>query len=478
MIPQYSHSATIGLTGLGTVLLASVVFLTIRCWGQQLVPGAAAATAAPAEAPSGGSFFSLLVAATTIMLAARATAGLFRLVGQPPVVGEILAGVLVGPSVLGRFAPSCSAFLFAPGTVSRLGALAQFGIVLYMFFVGLKLDATLLRGRAHAVVLVSHASIAIPFSLGVVLSLLVYPRLAPSNVAFAPFALFMGISISVTAFPVLARILVDRGLDRTPLGVVALACGAVDDVTAWCLLAVVVSVARAEPGRAWISAVGAVGYIVVMLLLLRPVLPWIGGVLRLNRAGDGAGLPAFALVGTLCSALVTEALGLHAVFGAFVFGLIMPDKKGVIQRISGIEDFLCLLLLPMFFAFTGLRTNIQYVSDGQQWLYGGVIILTATLGKFGGGAAAARAVGFEWSEAAALGVLMNTRGLMELVVVNIGLDLKIISPALFAILTVMALVTTVATTPLLTLLGRGRAWSTGVLVRVAPVKVVVSSGGT
>jgi len=294
--------------------------------------------------------------------------------------------------------------------------------------------------------------VAVPFFSNA-LALFLYPRLSTSNVPFTSFALFMGIAMSITAFPVLARILTDRGISKTELGAVALTCAAADDVTAWCLLALVVGVTQARMEDAIAVSVLTIGYIAIMFLAVRPIV-----VRAVSRFDDRR--PAgqvLALVGVLLSALATEWIGIHAVFGAFLLGAVIPHNSVIARTLTDrLGDVVTILLLPAFFAFTGMRTEIGLIS-GTQWLLCGLIILVATIGKFGGTLVAARLTGMDWRGAAGLGVLMNTRGLMELIVLNLGLDLRVISPALFTMMVLMALVTTVATTPALQLLGLDRA---------------------
>ncbi len=335
-----------------------------------------------------------------------------------------------------------------------LGVVSQVGVVLYMFLVGLELDLKLMRTRGHATVAISHASIVVPFVLGAALALLLYPRLATRDVPFTVFALFSGVSMAVTAFPVLARILTERGAHTSRLGVMALTCAAVDDVTAWCLLAFVVSVANTQVGGGLLTAVMSLGYIGVMVLLVRP------GVRRLvalqERRGEmSKGVMAIVFVMMLGSALATEYIGIHAIFGAFVLGAMVPHDSRVARDLTQkLGDVVVVLLLPAFFAFTGLRTKLSLVSGAEQWALCALITVVASVGKFGGSSIAARLSGLRWKDSAALGILMNTRGLMELVVLNIGLDLHVISPTLFAMLVIMAVVTTMATTPVLQLLSR------------------------
>lgn len=321
-----------------------------------------------------------------------------------------------------------------------------------MFLVGLQLNPDLVRGRAHTTVATSHASIVAPFVLGTALALYLYPRLSRSDVRFASFALFIGIAMSITAFPVLARILADRGLTRTELGSVALTCAAADDVTAWCLLALVVGVTQARIQGAIVVMTLTAVFIALMFLAVRPILRW--SLREFDRGPTGHVL---AIVGGSLSALATEWIGIHAVFGAFLFGAVFPHDGPVARRMTGpLQKAVTALLLPAFFAFTGMRTEIGLISGASQWLLCGLIIVVATIGKFGGAFAAARLTGMDWRGAAGLGVLMNTRGLMELVVLNIGLDLHVIAPILFTMMVLMALLTTVATTPALQLLGIDR----------------------
>jgi Kef-type K+ transport system membrane component KefB len=328
-------------------------------------------------------------------------------------------------------------------------------VLLFLFLVGLEIDLALLAHRGRTSVAVSHASIVTPFLLGAVLALHLYPRLATSDVPFSVFSLFLGVSLSVTAFPVLARILTDRGLQGSPLGTMALACAAVDDVTAWCLLAFVVGYAGAEPGQALLTLALAAGYVALMVAFVRPAVGWFA---RRQEARDeiSQGTMAMVFLALLLSALATEAIGIHALFGAFLLGALVPHDSALARRVRGrLEDVVIVLLLPAFFAFVGLRTEIGVVRGIGDWALCGLIVVVASLGKFGGSAVAARLTGAPWREAAALGALMNTRGLMELVVLNIGLDLGVLSPRLFAMLVIMALVTTLATTPAVTLITRG-----------------------
>ncbi len=435
-----------GLMVLGTV----VAFLLIRGYGETLVAPAAtkAESVAGAAASKSEALLHVLVALTAVIVTGQVLAKVFAYCSQPPVIGEVVAGILLGPSLLGT---EVSALVLPPSVAPALGVIAQLGVILYMFLVGLELNPALLKQRAHATVATSHASILLPFILGALLALALYPRLSSRDVSFTSFALFMGVAMSITAFPVLARILADRQMIRTELGVIALGCAATDDVTAWCLLAFVVGVAKAQIGEGVLVAALTLAYIALMFLVVRPVLERFA--LRWESERVSRGPVAIVFVALLLSALATEAIGIHAIFGAFLLGAVIPHDSAVAQTLTRqMEHLVTVLLLPAFFAFTGMRTRIDLVSEPSQWLICGLIILVATLGKFGGTLLAARLTGLRWRDAAILGTLMNTRGLMELIVLNIGLDLKVISPTLFAMMVLMALVTTMVTSPVLRLL--------------------------
>lgn len=396
----------------------------------------------------------LLVQIGVVVVAARIVGLLFRRIRQPQVMGEMVAGILLGPSLLGWAAPEVSAWLFPPGSLGFLNSLSQVGLLVFMFLVGLELDPKLLRERGHAAVVTSHASIVVPFLLGAVLSLFLYPRFSDDSVTFAGFALFMGAAMSVTAFPVLARILTERGLLKTRVGAVTIACAAVDDVTAWCILAGVVALVRSGAGGLplWLTVGGSAAFIVVMVFGVRRLLA--GLERRFDREGAVTqDALALILLVALASAWATEALGIHALFGAFLAGAVMPKGERFVHALTEkLQDVTVVLLLPLFFAFTGLRTAIGLVEGAEMWAFCALIVLVAVAGKWGGSSVAARVTGMPWREAGAVGVLMNTRGLMELVILNIGLDIGVISPALFTMMVLMALVTTFMTSPLLELI--------------------------
>jgi Kef-type K+ transport system membrane component KefB len=432
-------------------------FLAIRACGEQL-PVPAGAGAAPVASPrvSPDALFHVLLALVAVILVARVTAVALRRFGQPPVIGEIIAGILLGPSLLGHLAPAASRFLFPPDTVSLIGMVSQIGIILYMFLVGLRLDLGHLRGRTTVSVAVSHASIVAPFVLGTALALWLYPRFSSSEVSFTSFALFIGVAMSVTAFPVLARILAERGMTATSLGSLALACAAVDDVTSWCLLAFLVATVRSAPGDVVATIALTAGFIAAMVFAARPVARLLT-MARDERGELSQGTFLIVCVGLLVSAVVTERIGIHALFGAFLWGALIPPDSALARDLAGkLEDVVVVLLLPSFFAFTGMRTEFGSIGGGEL-VACGLIIAVASIGKFGGSALAAWATGLGRRDAMALGILMNTRGLMELIVLNVGLELGVVSPALFTLLVIMAVVTTVATTPVLDRLRRTAA---------------------
>jgi K+:H+ antiporter len=412
-------------------------------------PGAFAEMLGNAEHPLARLVLQLIV----IILAARALGALAARIGQPAVIGEIAAGVLLGPSLLGWLAPVASGFLFPDASLPILQLLSQIGVLLFMFVVGLQLEPSHLHGRAHTAIAVSHFSIIVPFILGVALSLALYTPYAPPGVPFHAFALFCGIAMSITAFPVLARILEERQLTHTPLGATAITCAAVDDVTAWSILAFVVAVTTAGGAVQTLLIIVALSVIFVLLMMVagRPVLQRMLGP---DGTTDTLSKERIAIVLAvmLSSALVTEIIGIHALFGAFVAGAIMP-VGGTFRAVlrDRLESVSSVFLLPLFFAYTGLRTRIGLLDDVSSWAVCLAIILVATTGKLGSTAIAARFTGLSWRDAMALGALMNTRGLMELIALNVGYDLGILTPEIFAMMVLMALVTTAMTGPLLSL---------------------------
>jgi Kef-type K+ transport system membrane component KefB len=444
------------LAAYGLTLVAAIaLFLAIRSYGETLAaPAPAAVEAARPDAPvpaASHPLLHLLLALAAVIVLGRILAKGFAYLHQPPVIGEVLAGICLGPSLLGRVWPELADYVLPASVAPSLSVVAQLGVILYMFVVGLELNAGILRKQGHVTLAISQAGIVVPFSLGAALALGLYPILSHGGVTFTAFALFLSVSMSITAFPVLARILTDRQMQRTDLGVMALACAATDDVSAWCLLALVVGVVQSQIDTAVFVALFTAAYIGLMFLVVRPIVARV--VPRYDRAGLTPGVLAAVLVGMLLSALATEAIGVHAIFGAFLLGAVIPHESRIAREvIDKLEGFVTTLLLPAFFAFTGLRTEVALVSGWEAWLVCLAIIAVATLGKFGGTLGAARIMGLGWRDSASLGILMNTRGLMELIVLNIGLDLGVISPTLFAMMVLMAIVTTMATSPILSVL--------------------------
>jgi Kef-type K+ transport system membrane component KefB len=451
--PLRTTPRTFWATAVYCMMVAGTIglFLLIRSYGALLTAPAlleAASLPSAHTTPKVDSLWHILLILVVVIVTGRAIGSLFLVFQQPPVIGEVIAGILLGPSFLGRIAPEVSTYLLPPSVAPLLGVIAQLGIIFYMFKVGLELNLELLQKRAHAMVAISHASIIVPFLLGTLLALYLYPRLSSSDVPFTNFALFLGVAMSITAFPVLARILTDRQMSKTGIGVIALMCAATDDATAWCLLALVVGVTQARVGGALLVTVLTLAYLGSMLVVVQPLVKR-----YMSSSGKRPlpqGLVALAFTALLLSALTTECIGIHAIFGAFLLGAVIPHDSALARDLTAkLEDLVAIVLLPAFFAFTGMRTQVGLVTGVEQWVICGVIILVATIGKFGGSLAAARLTGLSWRHAATLGLLMNTRGLVELIVLNIGLDLHILSPALFAMMVIMALVTTFATTPLL-----------------------------
>jgi Kef-type K+ transport system membrane component KefB len=398
----------------------------------------------------GLSLLLLLTQIAVIIAAARSAGHVLRKLGQPQVIGEMAAGILLGPSLLGAVAPQFWSQLFTPQSLGYLNALSQVGVVLFMFLVGLELDPVMIRKYQHTAVLTSHTSITAPFLLGVLVAWPLYPALAGDGVRFPQFALFMGAAMSVTAFPVLARILAERNLLGTRLGMVALTCAAVDDVTAWCILAGVAALVRSSGPALWVTILGTIAFAVFTLVVVRRLLARLL-IKRVEEQGQLSGdMTALAILLAIAGAWMTEWLGVHALFGAFLVGVAMPKHPSVTRALLGrIEEVLVVLLLPLFFAFTGLRTKLSLISGTHLWLICALIIFVAIAGKLGGSTLATRLSGLSWRESTAVGVLMNTRGLVELVFLNLGLELGVLSPTLFAMLVLMALTTTLMTTPLL-----------------------------
>ncbi|MBL7934416.1 MAG: cation:proton antiporter [Bacteroidia bacterium] len=392
----------------------------------------------------------LILQIITIIITARVFGFLFKKIGQPTVIGEIIAGIFLGPSFIGLFFPEFSLFLFPKTSLPNLQFISQIGLILFMFIVGMELDLKTLQKKAHEAIIISHASIIFPFALGMGLAYIIYQTYAPDNINFLSFSLFIGISMSITAFPVLARIVQERQLTKTRIGAIVITCAAADDISAWCILAAVIAIVKAGSViSAFYIILMAVGYVLLMLKVVQPFLKRLGDIYSHQ---DTLSKPVVAIffVTLLISSYLTEIIGIHALFGAFMAGVIMPQNlyfRNVF--IEKVEDVSLVLLLPLFFVFTGLRTQIGLLNDINLWGTCALIISIAVAGKFLGSAIAARFVGQGWKDSLMIGALMNTRGLMELIVLNIGFDLGILPPAIFTMLVIMALVTTFMTGPAL-----------------------------
>ncbi len=392
----------------------------------------------------------ILIEVLVVIGGSRLVGWIFRSIDQPLVIGEIVAGIALGPSLLGWLAPDLSVLLFPTSAIPFLNVLSQIGLIFFMFLIGLELDPKYLQGNLKTAVVTSGVSILVPFTLAGILSLVIYPIVSNSSVSFTAFALFLGAAMSITAFPVLARIITENNLQNTRLGTLALTCAAVDDVTAWCLLALAIAVTRTN------SMAGAIPIIIYSLL-------YIGGMLTIGRwllrmlstYYDRTGKLSQLMLGgiymaVVSSALITEAIGIHLIFGAFLMGAAMPKNPGLVREIAQkTEDFVLIFLLPVFFAYSGLKTQVGLLNSLDLWLLCAAILGVAIVGKYFGTYYAARSCQIDRQEASALGWLMNTRGLTELIVLNIGLELGVISPILFTMLVIMALVTTFMTSPLL-----------------------------
>ena len=397
----------------------------------------------------------LLIQIIAVLLMVRLFGFLFKHIGQPGVIGEIVAGIVLGPSVLGYFFPDVFQALFPPESLTNLELLSQVGLVLFMFVIGMELDFSVLKNKINETLVISHAGILVPFFLGIVASYWIYEEYAAAQTAFLPFALFIGISMSITAFPVLARIIQERNMTKTSLGTLAIASAANDDVTAWCLLAVVIAIAKAGTFASALYAIGLTAlYIIIMFMVVRPFLKKVGEVYA-NQEVINKTFVALILLILIISSTLTEIIGIHALFGAFMAGVVMPPSIGFRKvMMEKVEDIALVFFLPLFFAFTGLRTEIGLINSPALWGVCLLLITVAVAGKLGGCAVAARLVGESWKDSFTIGTLMNTRGLMELVALNIGYEMGGLSPSIFVILVIMALVTTFMTTPLLHLVER------------------------
>ncbi|UYL07406.1 cation:proton antiporter [Bdellovibrio sp. SKB1291214] len=385
-----------------------------------------------------------------VISVARFFGMIFRKLGQPSVMGEVLGGIVLGPSVIGYFFPGFTETVFHPESMVFLKHVAEIGITFYLFVMGLEIDLPRLRHSAKSAVLISQVSILFPFALGLLLAWQIFDQYAPAGIGHLEFSLFIGVSLSITAFPVLARILADSRFHKTSLGDLALTCAAIDDITAWCLVAVVTGLLKSSMGGAGLTIVLTAAYVLVMLFVVRPL---IGKIIpRIEKSAERLPQAALAIVvlGALGSATITHLIGIHAFFGAFLFGAVIPHNSLIAKDVTDrLQDFVAILFLPAFFALTGVKTQVGLLASGEHWVLCLIIISLAILGKFGGAFAAAKISGNSTKDSTILGLLMNTRGLVELIVLNIGLSVGVLTPTLFTMLVIMALVTTFMTGPLL-----------------------------
>ena len=395
----------------------------------------------------------LIIQIISIVFFARLFGYLFSKIGQPTVIGEVVAGIVLGPSVVGMLFPAFSVFLFPVESLGNIKFLSQVGLILFMFIVGMELDVESLKNKAKDAVVISHASILFPYILGMGLAYFLYLEFAPPDISFFSFALFMGIAMSITAFPVLARIVKERGLSKRPLGIMSITCAASDDVTAWCILALVIASVKAGSILGTLLTISlALAYVLIMLYVLKPFLvKMTDKYVTKEQLNKTVVVIVFLIL--LVSAYISEVVGIHALFGSFLAGVIMPRNKGLRKILTNkIEDVSMVLLLPLFFVFTGLRTKVGLLNSPDLWTVCAMITAIAIIGKFGGSALAARAVGQNWKDSLSIGALMNTRGLMELIVLNIGYDLGILTQQVFTMMVLMALITTFMTCPSLDLI--------------------------
>lgn len=396
---------------------------------------------------------TLLLLQMSIVLTVTLICGwLARKIGQTRVVGEIIGGILIGPSVLGRYFPHV-AQVFTPHAFAAFENMSTVGLILYLFLIGMELDYAQLYKQRSTAVLASGMSILFPFAMAAALAHSLRTRFAPHGIGSMPFVLFLGIAMSITAFPVLARMLEERRLQSTSLGTTAILCAAVDDVVAWLLLAFALALLGKEGGSGslWIRLAGLVGYLVFMLGVVRPLANL--AAKRYKATGMSLELLGAVVICLLLSAAATDVLGIHPLFGAFLAGVCFPRIPRWQEEIRERTDTLiAVLLLPLFFALTGMRTRLDLLNNANMWLWAAIVLAGSVAGKMGGAVLAARWNGQSWRNAGALGALLNTRGLVELIVLNIAYNVGVFSPTLFTMLVVMALVTTMLTSPILKLL--------------------------
>lgn len=401
------------------------------------------------------SFGLLLLQTIVILIFARMVAWVFTKIGQPSVIGEILAGIILGPSVLGLFFPSAYSSLFPVESLHNISLLSQFGLIFFMFVIGMELDLGDIKKNFQKAFIISHTSIIIPFIMGAVLALFLYHDYAGAHSQLLTFALFIGVSMSITAFPVLARIIQEQGKMNTHIGIISMSSAANGDITAWCIVAVIMAIAQAgAPMSALFTVLFAAAYMLIMFYVVKPLFKIIGKAYN-NKEVANLGLIALIFLTLLVSSYVTEVLGLHALFGAFIAGVVMPEDVNF-RRImtEKVEDVSLSVFLPLFFVSSGLQTEIGLLNTPTHWWITLIIITVAIAGKLVGTYVSCRVVGESRRDSLYIGILMNTRGLMELVVLSMGYQLGILSPVIYAMLVIMTLVTTFITTPLIDLTNR------------------------
>lgn len=421
---------------------------------------------AAAGAHGESALLMVLVQLAVIMLAARVFASLFRKIGQPAVVGEIAAGLVLGPSVLGALQPDVFRWIFGnPEVVPVFTIMKELGLIFLLFLIGLEFDFTHLKQHGRSAGAISLAGIVLPFGLGWLLAQWLLPVVASAAAPNEPpinpngFALFMGTAMSITALPILGRMMMELNITRSRLAAITITAAAVDDAAGWILLATVSAMVSAafDPGLSLRMIALTAGFALLMIFAVRPLMRT-AIAFALKRGGGQLSLTALAalfVVIFICS-IATSLIGIFAIFGAFILGAVLSTEEEFRAAVSArLGGFVTVFFLPIFFTYTGLRTDIGTLGGGALWLAAGAVSLTAIAAKFGGCALAARASGFSWRESNCIGVMMNTRALMELIVINKGYELGVIPKSVFCMLVIMALLTTVMTTPILLRLMRG-----------------------
>jgi Kef-type K+ transport system membrane component KefB len=395
----------------------------------------------------------IILQVLTVIVTAKLAGLIFKKINQPIVMGEIIAGIILGPSVLGLVLPDVSQFVFPKSSLSNLQVLSNVGLLIFMFIVGVEFKLNILKEHARTIIGISYVSVILPFILGVLLAHTILKTYLPTNLSFFAYALYIGVAISITSFTVLARIMKDRGITNTRLGSIVISCTALNDIIAWCILAVIITTIKAGSSTfAMYTFLFVAFYVALMFLVVKP---FIKSFFQRNKLNNSSFFIVYSTL--LASSYVSEVIGVHMLFGAFLAGSIMPADADFAKNVTDkLENFAFVLLLPLYFAFTGLRTQIGLLSYTATWVDCILIIAVATIGKFIGCAVSARLLGETVKTSLSIGVLMNTRGLTELVVLNIGYESGILKPELFTIMVVMALFTTFITSPVLNTINKMR----------------------